>query len=172
MNERWGDVPGWSDRYQVSDLGRVRSKTIILIRSNGTKYTIRSRILKQTIDGQGRASVRLHSGSRGKTYRVHQLVMLVFVGPPSEGRVVCHGVNGIYDNSLQNLRYDTRSNNNLDCYRDGTMLDARPVRRSDGKEYPSLHSAAREIGVHVTSICDALKGRSKTCAGFTWEYVQ
>lgn len=48
----------------------------------------------------------------------------------------------------------------------------KPVRRSDGVEYVSLKEAAKTVGLkRSSSIVDVLKGRSKTAAGFGWEYI-
>lgn len=38
------------------------------------------------------------------------------------------------------------------------------------KIYNTLMEASKDIKVHVSSICDALKGRSKTSGGFKWIY--
>jgi len=37
-------------------------------------------------------------------------------------------------------------------------------------EFPSIKEAANYIGRDVCSITDALKGRSRTCAGYNWRY--
>ena len=45
---------------------------------------------------------------------VHKLVLLAFVGPLPEGMERLHGLGGAYDNSIENLRYGTRADNNRD----------------------------------------------------------
>jgi hypothetical protein len=48
---------------------------------------------------------------------------------------------------------------------------ARPLLRSDGVVFPSIVSAAKELGVAPQSIGNVLKGRSKQCHGFSFEYL-
>lgn len=55
----------------------------------------------------------------------------------------------------------------------GNKYRAKRVRRiEDGKEWESAADAANEIGVCKASICDQLKGRSHTCHGYHFEYVE
>ena len=49
---------------------------------------------------------------------------------------------------------------------------AKRVIRSDGKVYNSIKSAAKDIGLKSsTSLSHHLRGRSKTCGGFVFEYL-
>ena len=59
----------------------------------------------------------------GKTYRirVHMLIYLTFLGPIPNNMLVRHGINGIYDNSINNLSMGTQKDNCLDKVRDNTL---------------------------------------------------
>jgi hypothetical protein len=46
MNEEWRDVVGWEGCYQVSNLGRVRSKDRIIIRTNWNYNLFATQLLK------------------------------------------------------------------------------------------------------------------------------
>lgn len=39
------------------------------------------------------------------------------------------------------------------------------------KTYPSVHSAGRELNLIPTNICKVLKGKYKTCGGYTFCYI-
>ena len=60
----------------------------------------------------------------GKKYHkvVSHLILETFVGPRPEGKVCCHGIEGSFIDSLENLSWKTQSEN---CYedkiRDGTI---------------------------------------------------
>lgn len=51
-NEIWKDIEG-NKNYQISNKGRIRSKSRIMIRKDGKKLTIIGRILKTEKDTKG-----------------------------------------------------------------------------------------------------------------------
>lgn len=51
---------------------------------------------------------------------VHRLILETFVGPCPKGMVACHNNGKRDDNRLENLRWDTISNNHLDKVKHGT----------------------------------------------------
>lgn len=119
--EYWKDIPGYVGKYQVSNMGRVKSIERVINSKNQFiefKHTSKERVLAPgRSDKCGHTSVVLNDPR--KKYMVHKLVMLAFVGPIPNGMCVCHN-NGIsYDNRLCNLRYDTQHENVIDVYRLG-----------------------------------------------------
>lgn len=118
MEERWMPIPGYEDLYLVSSQGRVRSKTRIY--PSGWKRN--PRIMRQRRMWAGYMHVQLKgSAGKRKTFRVHRLVALAFLGgPPAPGMEVRH-LNGVRDdNRLENLAWGTRSENSQDSIRHGT----------------------------------------------------
>lgn len=114
--ERWLPVVGWEGLYEVSNFGRVRSiDRVVKGRHGPTRY--KGRVLRP---GRNKTApyfmVQLaETGRKRKKHcYVHDLVLAAFVGPKPAGMEVCHGRNGQQDNSLDNLRYDTRSANAQD----------------------------------------------------------
>jgi hypothetical protein len=63
-----------------------------------------------------------------KTRYIHDLVLEAFVGPKPSGNDVRHGPLGRSNNSLVNLCYGTRSDNEYDKVLDGTHQQARKNR--------------------------------------------
>ena len=126
--EEWRPVPGAEGRYEISNLGRVKSLQRIVccgIRQGKPAYrTVPERILKIGFDVDGYAQVLMAqtAGDKFKTTKVHQLVALAFLGPRPEGEWVLHGPNGKKDNSVQNLYYGTPARNVDDKWRDGTVI--------------------------------------------------
>lgn len=117
--ENWRPVVGFEGRYEVSDLGRVRS----LDRRDHRGHRIPGRLLRQCFTGRARnyLFVGLHWG--GVTLKgVHILVLEAFVGERPSGADACHN-NGIgTDNRVTNLRWDSRSANHMDKNAHGTMM--------------------------------------------------
>jgi len=92
--EEFKDVPGYEGLYQISNLGNVKS-----IRFNKEK------ILKQSIiKGYYLVTFRVYPYS--KTYRVHQLVAMTFLGhkPCGFELVVDHIDSNKLNNNVNNLQ--------------------------------------------------------------------
>lgn len=118
--EVWREVPGYEGAYQVSDEGRVRS--LDRVTSNGSPR--RGRILKPGRLTGGHLAVALSSASSVQQFRVHQLVMLAFIGERPPGMEIRH-LDGVKTNNrLDNLTYGTRSENILDRVRHGEHNNA------------------------------------------------
>ena len=118
----WRRIPGWTDLYEVSDDGRVRSldRRIVVPNPYGVlaARTYAGRELKLFVTGKGYPSVKLsRPGQRPVTVYVHEAVTTAFLGPRPVSLETCHG-NGVpSDNRLENLRYDTCRANALDAQR-------------------------------------------------------
>lgn len=79
------------------------------------------RFLKPTLSRWGYFYVDLRKNSKPNRRQVHRLILETFVGPCPEGMECCHS-NGIRaDNKLENLRWDTHSNNCKDAISHGTL---------------------------------------------------
>lgn len=111
VKEIWRDIEGFEGHYQVSNLGRVRSLDRII--TDTTSGYSRSRVFKGSILNpiirkNGYCSVVL---SDRKSYLIHRLVLLSFIGKDNSKVFVNHK-NGIKeDNRLVNLEWATRKQN-------------------------------------------------------------
>jgi uncharacterized membrane protein len=113
--EEWRAVVGFPG-YEVSDLGRVRS----LDRIDSRSRKLKGRILKQFRDGDDRYPfLRLSRDGNAATIRVHVLVLEAFTGPRPAGFDACHNDGDKLNNTLANLRWDSKSENMLDVVRHG-----------------------------------------------------
>lgn len=101
--ENWLPAVGYVGRYEVSDLGRVRSveRTVRMGRSHGERVWV-ARMLKQRLKRNGYWQVALYQDGKAQHIAVHRLVLEAFVGPCPDGLEACHGPNGQDDNSLAN----------------------------------------------------------------------
>lgn len=168
--ERWLPVPGYEGRYDVSDLGRVRS------RKKDRRTASRGGVLKPGLNGAGYLIVVLYRGRERWTVAIHRLVLLAFVGPCPDGQEVRHGPNGRLDNRLSQLRYGTPCENYEDQRRDGTarrggqyahakltdqIVLACRNRAAAGETSKSL---AAEFGVAASTIQRIIRGQK-------WSYL-
>jgi hypothetical protein len=111
--EMWADVQGYEGRYQVSNLGRVKSLARTRRGKNGGVVPMLERLMRLTPKkDNGRTKpyveVRFRNGGtrkeRCKAFLVHRLVAAAFIKPLEPGEQVDH-INGLHnDNRAVNLR--------------------------------------------------------------------
>lgn len=110
--EEWRPIADYDGRYEVSNLGRVRS----------TRGLFGARILSASPKGSRYWRVTLTGDDgRQRTPTIHALVLTAFRGQRPHGKQGCHNDGDRSNNRLANLRWDTPSGNNLDKVRHGTF---------------------------------------------------
>lgn len=134
--ERWKPIPGYDGTYEVSNLGNIRSLDRIDARGSWRSGVV----LKPGINPGGRRIVCLHKDGVQRTFKVQRLVLLAFVGPPPAGADSCHNDGDVTNNTLDNLRWDTRSENIRDQVRHGTHLQARKTHCIRGHAYDEANT--------------------------------
>lgn len=121
--ERWLPVPGYEGLYLVSDHGRVYAleRTRQCGHPGSAPQVRPAQLLKPNPVGTKRThlAVTLQRDKRRWHVKVHQLVLLAFVGPCPEGMEVLHWDDNPRNNHLSNLRYGTRQENIEDAKRNG-----------------------------------------------------
>lgn len=107
--EEWRDIPGYEGRYQVSDLGRVKSLPKEWIFGKGGVRSHNGKLLKQSIDGRGYLLVGLCKNGK-KHFGVHALVAMAFHNHTPDGHkvVVDHKDNDKLNNRADNLQLTTK----------------------------------------------------------------
>lgn len=116
IREIWKPIPGY-EGYEASNLGQVRSLDRWIVYKNGDRHFYEGKLLKPGRIGKGYRGVVLPPQVM---CRVHQLIMLAFVGPCPDGFEVRHLNNNRGDNRLSNLRYGTPMQNQADRIAHGT----------------------------------------------------
>lgn len=124
MGEKWLPVSGWEGRYEVSNHGRVRGVTRVLVFRDGRGRTQPGQLKRLDTDRYGRLRVSLFRDSKRTFASVHRLVVEAFVGPPPDGMECCHNDGDKTNNRVENLRWDTRSANMQDQLRHGVHHQA------------------------------------------------
>ena len=166
MEEIWKDIKGFEGRYQVSNLGRVRS----LLR-NGL-------IRKQKLFGNtDYLYVVLLKDRKYTRLSVHRLVAEHFVEGYKEGYVVNHKDENKHNNRADNLEWCTVRYNFM--YGKGfrkkyeKRLKKVIQRNKNGdiiKVYNSVTEAANAFGTTPTSIVEWCKKQYKPRNEFIWDY--
>lgn len=108
--EIWKPVKGFEDYYDVSSLGRIRSKDRVIIQSNGVFHHRKQKILKAHANKSNNLlQVMLVVHKRFKLVYVHRLVGEVFVENPHGFPNLTHVNNDNQDNRAINLKWISRS---------------------------------------------------------------
>lgn len=105
--ETWKDIPLYEGKYQVSNLGNVKSLQLC----NGNTTTKREKILKNIIYGNGYYYVCLSKNGKVKKYKVNRLVAQAFVPNPKNKPFVNHIDGDKLNNYYKNLEWCTQSEN-------------------------------------------------------------
>jgi len=158
-NEEWRPVVGWEMAYEVSSLGRVRR----ISGKDCRNRTWQGRILKPRINKSGRPMVCL-SYKTSKTALVHTLVCEAFHGPRPDGYETAHNDGDPSNNSAQNLRWATRSENEADKIKHGTI----PVGERNGRHTKPWRTARGErANKSALTDCDVLAIRALSIGGMS-----
>jgi hypothetical protein len=159
--ETWRAIPGYTGKYEVSNLGSVR--------------TIRNgRMLKQRVDRAGYMSVRLSSNGNTHTFFVHRLVAESFI-PRSPYHPVVNHLNGNKtDNRSENLEWTTHKGNMQHAYLTGLCNAVGKVVVDDctGQKYLTIKEAALSLGMNPGTCRNYLNGNIKanpTSLRYAWK---
>lgn len=130
MTEEWRDIKGHEGKYQVSNMGRVRSLDALVYSeySDGRyvrPYLKKGRIMKLITRKDGYQNVPLS----GKKHSVHRLVAMAFVPGYKEGLVVNHKDENPSNNHADNLEWVTYQYNNT--YGENMSFEKRKQRGVD-----------------------------------------
>lgn len=99
MTEKWKRINGFGNKYQVSNLGRIKSE----------KYR-EPRILKDRVNSKGYHYVNPCVDGKYRSVVVHRLVALAFVGG-DHSLTVNHKDGNKNNNASSNLEWITRNEN-------------------------------------------------------------
>jgi len=125
--EIWKPIINYEGLYEVSDLGRIKS----------LKYE-KQKILKQRrCDAMGHIGVALCKNNEIKTFYIHRLVLIAFVGPCPPGMECRHLDGNPQNNRLENLKWGTKSENAQDSIKHGTHYSIFPTPPKGSKHHSS-----------------------------------
>lgn len=194
MKEIWKDIKGYEGRYQVSNLGRVKS----LCYHHGTN----ERILKQKKNQNGYVVANLYKkGDKGKLKTVHRLVAEAFIPNPNNLPQINHKDEDKTNNKVFNLEWcDGRYNTiysillHKDKYKNcgkyigrknkykeknvknGPYKHTKHVNQVDKdgniiNHYENIREVCLMNGYNQWSISECCNRKRKTAYGYKWEFA-
>ena len=111
--ENWKDIKGYEGYYQISDLGNVKSLERKVRCKGGSLRVVNEKKLNLYLDGKGYLQVKLHKKGSYKSFNIHKLIAMSFLGHTSYGHklVVDHIDNNPLNNKIENLQIITNRDN-------------------------------------------------------------
>lgn len=176
MTEIWKPVKGFEERYEVSNLGCVRSVSKIIAYRNGAKRFWKGQALKQHPDKDGYLKVALARDGKQFNKCVHRLVAEAFLENPNHLPMVNHKDECKSNNQVDNLEWCTAQYNCLYSNVPQKMIEVtkKPVLQISlsgelVKEWESISAAARGTGILLANISRCAHGGRPTAGGYRWE---
>lgn len=169
MKEEWKEVFGFDILFEVSNMGKVRTK-----HHGKTGYQKEYRFIAQADNGSGYLRINIPQSGKQKTIYIHKLVAEAFISNPEALSEVNHIDENKSNNRADNLEWCSHKYNCQYGTRNQKVSQKnrkRVVCNETKIVFESLGEAAKAFDVCDTAIANCLKGRSKTCAGHTWSYA-
>lgn len=171
INEIWRPIKGYEGLYEVSNLGRIKSVDRTVVYKNGRTYIYKGQILLISKCTKGYFRVELSKDNKRKYKYGHRLVAEAFIPNPDNKPCVDHINTDRSDNRVENLRWVTYTENNLNpltvakrsipivqLTKDGTAIAL----------YKSVRDTSEQTGISNTNISRCCTGERKTAGGFRW----
>ena len=181
MQEIWKGIVGYEERYEVSNLGNVRSMNY---RNSGHQKNIVPKV-----NNCGRLWVEIWEGGKSKPMLVHRLVAEAFIPNPNNYPQINHKDENPKNNRVDNLEWCTGSYN-IQYYFDrhpnaarerrstpryNRKLDRKVIQKDkDGnviKVWPDCRTICVEMNYNQWSISQCCEGKRHTAYGFRWQYA-
>ena len=167
QKEIWKNISGYKSKYQISNLGNVKSVNY--------NRTGKEKILKTTQNNKGYLGVILCNGDGKRKYRyVHRLVAEAFIPNPLNLPQVNHKKEfEKWNNKVENLEWVTAKENVN--YGTRTQRESKKVFQysKEGiliKEWKSTNDCKRN-GFNQSHVWECCIGNRKLYKGFAWSYI-
>ena len=170
--EEWKTIKNTNGDYQVSNLGRIRSK-----RNKNREWKIINCFKEKT--GYIGVKIRFNNTNKRTHLLVHRLVAEYFLIKTSKNMEVNH-INGVKtDNRVENLEWVTSSENTEHAVKNKLLVPWNKPRKpiiainletNETKEFDSISKA--ELFFNSRHITDVLKGKRTQTRGYTFRYIE
>ena len=165
--EIWRPVKDYEDKYEVSNLGRVRNiNTGHIIKGDPTK--------------DGYIRIKLYRNKKYESRMAHRMVADAFIPLPDYENEyeVDHKDDDVQNNVVENLQWLTHAENLEKSFKRGHQTKPKkPIAQFDLDwnliaVYEGKNDAFRKTGIRHTGECAIGYRNYKTAGGYNWRYVE
>ena len=183
MKEIWRDIKGYENLYQISNLGRIKTKQKKV--NNRFKDIIREeKIIKLSLNRNGYYIVHLWKDGKSINKTVHRLVANAFIPNENKLPLINHKDENKKNNCVDNLEWCTYKYNSNYGERNKKLSkimktkNCKKIIAYDYKtneiynEYPSISECARELNISKSDISHILNNNhyAKSRKGLTFKF--
>lgn len=165
MKEIWKDIKGYEGKYQISNLGNVKTLK-------------RNKILKPNKSGEY-DYVILYMNGKGKIKKIHRLVAENYIENPNGLECVNHKDENKRNNVVNNLEWCTKQYNCNYGKRNEKMSKSNSKYKIVQKNkigvilkiWKNIWELEHNTSYNKSVIRQCCKNRCKTAYGYKWEYM-
>ena len=171
--EIWKDIKNYEGKYQISNLGKVRS-----LLDNRGKCRNKPIILKPSLNYKGYITINLTKYNKQKHFFVHRLVAEAFIPNPNNYLEINHKDENKQNNNVNNLEWCTRKYNmhynGLNKKRNSKKVIQYDKNGNFIKEWKCIMDVQRELGINNANIsqCCQKNKKYKSAGGYIWKYKE
>jgi|SaaInlV_125m_DNA_1040241.scaffolds.fasta_scaffold00029_63 predicted transcriptional regulator len=163
----WYDIPGYNGKYQINTIGQVKSNTA---KSKGKLLNI--------TENNGYNRVKLES----TIFQLHRIVALTFLQNPNNLEQVNHIDGDKSNNTLENLEWICRSDNQKHAYETRLRTPTKGRKSPQSKtiqkivdgivvaKYTSTSNASKELGLSQSLISMIISGKRNQRKEYTLKH--
>lgn len=168
------DIVGFDGKYQISNIGNVKSVGRYVARKGQSDLYVKERIKKCSIKNSGYKTLILYRDNIGKNKTIHRLVASAFIPNPENKKEVNHKDGNKLNNCVENLEWCTPSENQYHSHKTGLNIspngedsvnakikeiDVIEIRRQyvKGDVNFSLRAIAKRFNLHPSTIYNIIK---------------
>ena len=167
---KWCDIIGYENEYQINQFGEIRT---LKNSSKRKKYDI----LKPQINSKnGYVYQMLYKNGKGKLWRVHRLVAMIFLPNPYNLPQVNHIDGDKSNNHISNLEWCSQKENELHSRKVINTKEYKPFRviYNNGQEvlYDVKSDLSEKLGVTTACVKNWLHNKSKGYVNYDIEIIE